>query len=288
VDQFALPSAEVERVVGQALAEDLPWGDVTSDNLIPIDQQGIGRIEARERGVLAGLPVAARVFSSVDPSLRFEPLLSDGARLEPGKVIARVSGSLRSLLRAERVALNFLQRLGGIATVTDRYVTAVEGCAARIIDTRKTTPGLRSLEKYAIRVGGGHNHRYCLSDAVLVKDNHRAALQLRGIGLVDALRDLRRRLPHTVTIEVEAESLDEVRDALAGGADTILLDNMAPAALRDAVRLVDRRALTEASGGINLDTVRSVAETGVDLISVGALTHSAKALDLALEIEVER
>lgn len=286
MSQFELPSAEVDRIVAQALAEDLPWGDVTSDNLIPSDQPGVGRIEAREPGVLAGLAVARTVFAQVDPSLRFEARVGDGARLEPGQVVANVSGSLRSLLRGERVALNFLQRLSGIATITDRYVSAIDGCSSCIVDTRKTTPGLRLLEKYAVRVGGGRNHRYCLSDAVLIKDNHLAALRLRGIGLVDAVEELRRRIPHTTTIEVEAESLAEVREALAASVDAILLDNMSPALMAEAVRLVGGRALTEASGGITLESVRAVAETGVDLISVGSLTHSVRALDLALEIEV--
>jgi nicotinate-nucleotide pyrophosphorylase (carboxylating) len=281
-----LPTAEVAAVVARALAEDLPWGDATSDNLIPADQRGVGRIEVRQAGVLAGLPVAREVFRQVDPGLCFEPRLGDGARLALGQAIAEVRGSLRSLLRGERVALNFLQRMSGIATATDRYVRAVEGCRARIVDTRKTTPGLRLLEKYAVRVGGGHNHRYCLSDAVLIKDNHLAALRLRGIDLTGAIQGLRTSLPHTATIEVEAETLDDVRAALDAKVDAILLDNMTPAMMTEAVRLVGGRALLEASGGITLDTVRSVAVSGVDLISVGALTHSVRALDLALEIEV--
>jgi nicotinate-nucleotide pyrophosphorylase (carboxylating) len=281
-----LPTAEVAAVVARALAEDLPWGDATSDNLIPADQRGVGRIEVRQAGVLAGLPVAREVFRQVDPGLCFEPRLGDGARLALGQAIAEVRGSLRSLLRGERVALNFLQRMSGIATATDRYVRAVEGCRARIVDTRKTTPGLRLLEKYAVRVGGGHNHRYCLSDAALIKDNHLAALRLRGIDLTGAIQGLRTSLPHTATIEVEAETLDDVRAALDAKVDAILLDNMTPAMMTEAVRLVGGRALLEASGGITLDTVRSVAVSGVDLISVGALTHSVRALDLALEIEV--
>ena len=281
-----LNPAEVERIVAQALAEDLPWGDVTSDNLIPSDQIGHARIEARQQGVLAGLPVAVEVFAQVDPTIEFIGRLVDGASLTPGARIAAIRGSLRSLLRAERVALNLLQRMGGIASTTSRYVEAVAGTRARVVDTRKTTPGLRMLEKYAVRVGGGHNHRYCLSDAVLVKDNHLAALRLRGIALEEAIRNLRSRLPHTTTIEVEVESLAGVREALAARVDAILLDNMAIPTLAEAVRIVDGRALTEASGGITLATVRAVAETGVDLISVGALTHSVKALDLALEIDV--
>jgi nicotinate-nucleotide pyrophosphorylase (carboxylating) len=283
---FDLPESEVRRAVAQALAEDLAWGDVTSDNLIPVNQLGTARIEARQSGVLAGLPIALETFAQVDPSLQVETRTSDGARLEPGQVIALIRGSLRSLLRGERVALNFLQRLSGVATATSRYVQAVEGTNARIVDTRKTTPGLRLFEKYAVRVGGGKNHRYCLSDAVLIKDNHLAALRLRGIDLEAAVRSLRDQIPHTTSIEVEVENVEQLKSALAAEADTILLDNMSPAALRDAVILVAGRARTEASGGITLDTVRAVAETGVDLISVGALTHSVRALDLAIEIVV--
>ena len=279
-------AAEVTRVVAQALAEDLPWGDVTSDNLIPADQRGVGRLEARQAGVLAGLALARATFEQVDPSLEFVSRLDDGARLAPGDRVAEIRGSLRSLLRGERVALNLLQRLSGVATVTARYVEAVQGTRARVVDTRKTTPGLRALEKYAVRIGGGHNHRYCLSDAVLIKDNHLAALRLRGATLGDAIADLRSRVPHTTTIEVEVESLEGVREAVAAGVDSILLDNMSPPLLAEAVQVVAGRALTEASGGITLDTIRTVAETGVDLISVGALTHSVKALDLALEIDV--
>lgn len=280
-----LPAAELREIVARALAEDLPWGDVTSDYLIPPGQRGIGRLEARVEGVLAGLPVAREVFVQVDPSMEFDPLVEDGAVLAPGQVIAWIRGPLVSLLKGERTALNFLQRLSGVATATSRYARAIEGLPARIIDTRKTTPGLRLLEKYAVRVGGGYNHRYCLSDAAMLKDNHLAALRLRGVSLVDAVRGLRAQLPHTSTIEVEVEDFDALREALAAGADTILLDNMAPSEMAEAVRLVDGRALLEASGRITLETVRAVAESGVDLISVGALTHSVRALDLALEIE---
>jgi nicotinate-nucleotide pyrophosphorylase (carboxylating) len=269
-----------------ALREDLPWGDVTSDALIPNNQVGAARIEARQTGILAGLPVAREVFAQVDHSLSFVTHCDDGARLTAGQVIATIDGSLRSLLAAERVALNFLQRMSGIATLTDCYVSAIVGRRARIVDTRKTTPGLRILEKYAVRVGGGHNHRYCLSDAVLAKDNHLAALRLRGVDLKSAVAALRRDIPHTATIEVEVETIEQVRQALAAGVDAILLDNMSSTAMADAVRLVDGRATVEASGGVTLETVAAVADTGVDLISVGALTHSVHALDLALEIEV--
>ena len=280
-----LPRAEVERVVAAALAEDLPWGDLTTDNLLAPGLRATGVIAAREAGVLAGLPVAALVFEAVDPGVEVEALAAEGARLQPGQPVGRVRGDVASLLKAERVALNFLQRLSGIATQADRYVQAVAGLKARIVDTRKTTPGLRLLEKYAVRVGGASNHRHCLSDGVLVKDNHLAALRREGVGLREALARLRARLPHTTKIEVEVESLEGVAEALAAGADVILLDNMAPAAMAEAVRLVAGRALTEASGGITLQNVRAAAKAGVDLISVGALTHSPKALDLAMEIE---
>lgn len=283
---IGLSAAGLQRSVAVALAEDLPWGDVTSDNLIPVDQSGTGRIEARERGILAGLPVAREVFAQIDPSLEITSRLEDGTELSPGQVIAELRGPLRSLLRGERVALNYLQRLSGVASSTARYVAEVHGTNARVVDTRKTTPGPRMLEKYAVRVGGGNNHRYCLSDAVLIKDNHLAALNLRGESLGAAVATLRRQLPHTTTIEVEVETLAGVHEALASGVDTILLDNMAVPMLAEAVQIVQGRALTEASGGITLETIRAVAETGVDLISVGALTHSVRALDLALEIEV--
>lgn len=284
--EFDLPITAVDEIVTRALAEDIPWGDVTSDNLIPVAQQGVGRIEARQNGILAGLPVARAVFAQVDPGLEFEPYTSDGLALQPGQIVATLRGSVRTLLRGERVALNLLQRLSGIATITDRYVKAVEGYPARIIDTRKTTPGLRLLERYAVRVGGGHNHRFCLSDAVLIKDNHLAALRSRGVDLPTAVAGLRQTIPHTVTIEVETETLADVEEALAARVDAILLDNMPPEMLADAVRLIDHRAICEASGGITLETVRSVATTGVDLISVGALTHSVRSLDLSLEIGV--
>jgi len=286
VSNIELPMAAVEKIVAQALAEDLPWGDVTSDNLIPSSQRGVGRIEAHQSGVLAGLPVARAVFAQVDPQLDFEPHCADGTHLQPGQVVATLRGSLRTLLRGERVALNLLQRLSGIATVTDRYVKAVEGCRARITDTRKTTPGLRVLERYAVRIGGGHNHRHCLSDAVLIKDNHLVALRARGVDLSQAVAHLRQTLPHTMTIEVETETLTDVREALAAGVDAILLDNMSPELMAEAVRLIDHRAVVEASGGITLETVRAAAETGVDLISIGALTHSVRSLDLSLEIVV--
>ncbi len=281
-----LPAFVIDRVVEVALAEDLPWGDLTTDTLIPA--RAVVRAEAvvKAEGVIAGLPVFERVFTRLDPQVTVAACRQDGTQVRPGEVVAVVEGPARSLLRAERVALNFLQRLSGIATLTSRYVAAVADLPCRIIDTRKTTPGLRVLEKYAVRMGGGANHRFGLSDGVLIKDNHLAVLRREGISLAAALADLRRQIPHGVRIQVEVENLDEVREALEAGADALLFDNMPLGMLREAVALARGRAITEASGGITLETVRAVAETGVDLISVGALTHSAPALDISLEFEV--
>ena len=280
-----LDRAAVRRIVAAALAEDLGWGDVTTDSLIGPDRLGAARLLAKEEGVLAGGEVAALVFATVDPALRVELVAADGSHVAPGATLATVRGPLAGMLKGERVALNFLQRLSGIATATARYVAAVAGTRARIVDTRKTTPNLRLLEKYAVRVGGGGNHRFCLSDGVLVKDNHLAAARAAGWSLADVVRTLRGRAPHSIKIEVEVESLAEVAEALAAGADAILLDNMEVAAMRQAVDLVAGRAILEASGGITLANVRAVAECGVDLISIGALTHSVKALDLSMEME---
>ena len=280
-----LDRAVVERIVAAALAEDLAWGDITTESLIGPDQTCVGRLVAKEEGVLAGIEVAALTFAAVDGAVRVEVLVPDGGRVERGTVVATIRGPVAGVLKAERVALNFLQRLSGVATATAAYVAAIAGTSARIIDTRKTTPGLRVLEKYAVRVGGGFNHRFCLSDGVLIKDNHLAALRAAGLGLRDAVAMARERVPHTTRVEVEVESLAEVEEALAAGADAILLDNMRPPEMREAVKLIAGRAITEASGGINLSTVRAVAETGVDLISAGALTHSVRALDISLDLE---
>ena len=281
-----IPPAEIDRVVQQAIEEDLGWGDVTTDSLIDPGLRATGAIVAREAGVLAGLEVAARVFTLIDASIEVRPHKADRDHLGKGDRVLTISGPAASLLRAERTALNFLQRLSGVATQTRRYVECLEGLPAKVIDTRKTTPGLRSLEKYAVRCGGGHNHRHGLGDGVLIKDNHLVALGLEGLGITDAVKRARERIPHTIKIEVEADTLDQVKEALAAGADLILLDNMTPEQLRTAVQLADGRAVLEASGGITLDTIRSVAETGVDLISVGALTHSVRAMDLSLDFEV--
>jgi nicotinate-nucleotide pyrophosphorylase (carboxylating) len=281
-------------LVEQALDEDLGRGDVTSDFLIPADVTARAVLRSREQGVIAGLDIAAMVFSAVDPQVDFNVRIADGEAVGSGQELAVISGAASSLLRAERVALNFLQRLSGIATLTSRYVEAARGApapprtsAVRIVDTRKTTPGLRPLEKYAVRAGGGVNHRRDLSDAMMIKDNHLAVIAACGLSLADAIQEARESLPHTLKIEIEVDRLDQIREALAAEPDIILLDNMSAADLRSAVKMIDGRVMTEASGGVSLDNIADIASTGVDVISVGALTHSAPALDIGLDFEVE-
>jgi nicotinate-nucleotide pyrophosphorylase (carboxylating) len=277
-----LPEPLVRSAVAAALAEDLGLaGDITTDAIVPPEVMATGVFATRSPGVIAGLQLAEAAFRQLDPQVRIEILIADGERAPAKVVVARVSGKARALLTAERVALNFLGRLSGIATLTRQYVDAIAGCRARIIDTRKTTPGLRAFEKYAVRAGGGMNHRVGLFDAVLIKDNH--IVVAGGIGA--AIEAARARAGHMVKIEVEVDTLAQLAEALAHRVDAVLLDNMSPAQLREAVRLVAGRAITEASGGVNLDTVRAIAESGVDLISIGALTHSAPALDLGLDLE---
>ena len=257
------------------LAEDVGDGDVTTEAIVPADARLQASLLLKEQGVVCGLAPAEEVFRALDPEVEFEQLVRDGTAAS-GEV-ARVSGNARALLTGERTALNLLGRLSGIATLTRRYVDAVAGTGATILDTRKTTPGLRELEKLAVLAGGGTNHRFGLYDAILIKDNH---LRLGG-GIARSIESARRT---GLLVEVECESLDDVRDALAAGADSILLDNMSPAELREAVLFVDGGAKTEASGGVALDKVRSIAETGVDFISVGALTHGARSLDVSMEV----
>ena len=276
---------QVEEIIDRALAEDLSRGDVTTEALIPHDQQGAASIVVKSKGVLAGIEVAKRVFHRVDPKLTWEAILEDGAKVEPGDVVAKIEGSYCSILNSERVALNFLQRLSGIASETSRYVESVKGLPVRIMDTRKTTPGLRSLEKYAVRVGGGENHRMNLGDGILIKDNHVAALRSCGLSLKEIIAKARQNAPKRLKIEVEVKTVPEALEATEAGADIVMLDNMSLEDMRQAVKLVHGRALIEASGGITLDKVRDVAETGVDFISIGALTHSVKALDISLEVE---
>jgi nicotinate-nucleotide pyrophosphorylase (carboxylating) len=269
----------IEQAVGAALAEDVGTGDVTTEATVPEDAVGTAEILVKEPGVVCGLAVAETVFRTLDEDVRFDSLIEDGAELsDVPSAVARVSGSERAILTGERVALNFLGRLSGIATLTRRYADAVSGTGADVLDTRKTTPGLRALEKYAVACGGGKNHRFGLDDAVLVKDNHlRAAGSVaRAVERVRALTDL--------PVEVECETLDQVGEALAAAVDAILLDNMTLDELRSAVAITGGRARLEASGGITLENIRAVAETGVDEISVGALTHSARSLDVSLEL----
>jgi nicotinate-nucleotide pyrophosphorylase (carboxylating) len=277
----------IDRVVTAALAEDAPWGDATSAAFLPEGAMATARLVAREPGILSGGDVFARAMSTAHPATVTTLELSDGDLFVPGEVLATVTGPAAGVLLGERVALNLVQRMSGIATLTASYVAAVEGTHARIVDTRKTTPGLRALERHAVRSGGGGNHRFSLSDAVLAKDNHLAVLTASGISLTDAIVRARARISHTTHLEVEVDRIDQIEPVLAGGVDTIMLDNFSLDELRAGVALVAGRALVEASGGVNLDTVRAIAETGVDIISVGALTHSARALDLGLDLTVE-
>lgn len=275
----------IDAIVRLALSEDVGTGDITTSSTVPADATARGTFLAKADGVLSGLNAAKAVFQEVDPSINFQPAKADGDSFRHRTVIATVEGPARGVLTAERVSLNFLQRLSGVATATSRYVATVEGTRARIIDTRKTTPGMRLLEKAAIRHGGGHNHRVGLSDGVLIKDNHLAAIG--GENPIEAsIRAAREAAPHTLKVEVEVTSLEQLEQALQAGADVIMLDNMDIATMAEAVRHTAGRALLEASGGITFDTVRKVAETGVDLISVGALTHSAPAVDISLELEI--
>lgn len=277
---FELPRLLIARAVEQALLEDLGVrGDLTTDATVHRGTMSAATFGARRAGVIAGLAVAEAAFHALDATVVFEPLVADGARVAAGEVAARVSGPAHALLTGERVALNFLSHMSGIATLTRRYVDLVAGTGARIADTRKTTPGLRAFEKYAVRCGGGQNHRSGLYDAILIKDNHIVAAG----GIEAALSAARAHAGHMVKIEIEVTSLDELAEALKHPVDAVLLDNMEPSMLREAVALVDRRAITEASGGVNLETVRAIAESGVDLISIGALTHSAPILDLGLD-----
>jgi nicotinate-nucleotide pyrophosphorylase (carboxylating) len=280
--ELRLPDSVVDKAVAEALAEDLGLGgDITTQATVAAGTRASGIIAARKAGTIAGVQLAQAAFKTLDPFTQFETVIGDGERVEAGGVIARVSGEARVLLTAERTALNFLGHLSGIATLTARYVAAVSGTKARIIDTRKTTPGLRALEKFAVRCGGGVNHRFGLFDAILIKDNHIVASG--GVGA--ALERARAHAGHMVKVEIEVTNLDEIDEALQLDPDALLLDNMDVSALRAAVREVAGRVVTEASGGVNLDTVRAIAETGVDLISVGALTHSAPVLDIGLDFD---
>ena len=272
---------QIDALVERFLDEDIGRGDRTTEAVVPEDLRGTARIEAREPAVIAGLEVARACFAKLG-DVRWGPLVADGDTVSAGAVVVRLEAPMRTILTGERTALNLLQRLAGIATMTRRYVEAVGMAPAQVVDTRKTTPGLRVLEKYAVRVGGGSNHRAGLDDGILIKDNHIAAAG----GVSEAVARARATAPHGLKVEVEVQSLDELDEAIAAGAEAILLDNMSPQMVRDAVARAGGKALLEASGGITLETVSEYAETGVDLVSVGALTHSVRAIDLSLEVDV--
>lgn len=272
----------LDGIIENALAEDIHTGDITTLAVLPERCEARARLIAKEPMVLAGIEVAARVFHLLDPNIAFTPRFSDGDPLKSGDILAEIIGETAYLLQGERVALNIMQRMSGVATLTAQYVAAVKGTKAKVVDTRKTMPGLRILDKYAVRVGGGVNHRTGLYDGVLIKENHITAAG----GISTAVSRARGFIPHTLKIEVETETLAEVQEAISAGADIIMLDNMDMATMREAVAMIAGMALVEASGGVNLETVRMVAETGVDIISVGALTHSARAMDISMLLEV--
>lgn len=279
-----LPEAAIKTLVSVALIEDHADADVTTLAVVPASLQGVARLIAREPGVLAGLDIAAATFRQLDARVRLAPRRHDGDRFDAGAILAEVDGPVRAILQAERVALNFLQRLSGVATLTRRYIDAVEGTGAVILDTRKTTPSLRDVEKYAVRCGGGTNHRRDLEAMAMIKDNHREAIARAGSTLAQAAEEVRRRSPG-VPVEIEVDKLDQLEAALAARPEWVLLDNMSLDDMREAIIRTATRAKVEASGSITIETVRAVAETGVDAISVGALTHSAPALDIALDLE---
>lgn len=280
---YELPLETVNKWLRLWLEEDIGMGDVTTMTTIPAEQQSKAVIHVKDQGIVAGLPVAQAVFALVDPALRFEAKAQEGQLVSYGTVLAEVSGSTRSILLGERLALNLMQRMSGVATRTRQYVDAIEGLPVRLVDTRKTTPGHRLLEKYAVRVGGGHNHRFGLFDAVMIKDNH-----IKGSGgIVQAIESARAQIPHTMKIEVEVESMEQLEQALTAKPDIIMLDNMTPQQMREAVVRMKSQAphiLVEASGSVTLETIRSIAETGVDVISVGRLTYSVQALDISLDL----
>jgi len=273
----------IRKNIRQWLEEDIGTGDVTTLTTIPLEHESKGIIHVKEDGILCGLPIAKEVFSVVDPALQFEPKAVEGSSVKKGTVLAVVEGNTRSILLGERLSLNLMQRLSGIATKTHEYVEALEGLPTRLVDTRKTTPGHRVLEKYAVRVGGGHNHRFGLYDAVMIKDNH-----IKGSGgITQAVQAARKQIPHTMKIEVEVENFDQLQEALTAGADIIMLDNMVPEKMKEAVSIIKNKAphiVVEGSGSVTLQTIKKMAESGVDVISVGRLTYSVAALDISLDL----
>ena len=278
---------DVHSLIDAAVAEDQTFNDPTTQAVVPPEIQGTGMLRAKAAGVLAGVDVAIAVFKRVDLTLQVKAILKDGAPLSPGDDIAEVRGSAAGILRAERIALNFMQRMSGIATDTNRYVQEIQGLKARIVDTRKTVPGHRYLDKYSVRMGGGYNHRMNLADGILIKDNHIQANSFREMGLKEVIQLALARASHTIKVEVEVESMEQVKEALEAGANIIMLDNMTVPEMAAAMEVIRDQAIVEASGGITYDTVRAVAETGVDLISIGGLTHSVNALDISLDLEFD-
>lgn len=272
-------SPEIKKLISDALAEDIGTGDITTLSTISADATAHGKYRAKEDGVLCGIDIARAVYTEIDPTILFTAFFSDGDEIKKGDIIAEVSGNARNLLTGERVGLNLMQRMSGIATRTREAVKQIEGTNAKIADTRKTTPGLRVIEKMAVKVGGGTNHRFNLADGILIKDNHIVAAG----GITAAVKAARRNAPHTLKIEVEVESLDELREALDAGADIIMLDNMDNDTMREAVKITNGKALTEASGNMGDKDLAQVAKTGVDIISIGALTHTVRSLDISLK-----
>lgn len=277
----------ISTVVGAALREDAPNGDVTSEHLIPADATAVAELSAREPGVFSGAEVFVAAFKLTDPKVNVEMKIADGQKFEKGQQLAIITGPARAVLTAERIGLNFVQRMCGIATLTSQYVAKVAGTKAAILDTRKTTPGLRAFERQAVLNGGGRNHRFSLSDQVMAKDNHLAVLTHGGKDLTTELRRVRSELPAGIKLEVEVDRIDQIAPVLAAQVDIIMLDNFKPEDLRKGVELINGKCVVEASGGVNLETVGEIAKTGVDVISVGALTHSARALDLGLDISLD-
>ncbi|GAG72639.1 unnamed protein product [marine sediment metagenome] len=271
----------IDKIIEQALLEDIGTGDITTESIVPYGLKAKGIIKASEEGVVAGLDIACLVFKKLDPETCFQSKTKNGNKILPGEILAEISSSARTILKGERVALNFLQRMSGIATITSKFCQEVKDFPVRIVDTRKTTPGLRILEKYAVRMGGGHNHRFGLYDAVLIKDNH---ISTGGGGIKSAVNSVRKQISHTVKIEVEVENLSQLQEALEMKVDIIMLDNMNLNTMKKAVKIAKGKTLIEASGGVTLERVKEIAQTGVDLISVGALTHSVKSLDISMEI----
>jgi len=270
----------VDKIIERGLLEDIGTGDVTTKSIIPSNLKAKGIIKTSEEGVVAGLGIACLVFKKLDSDITFQEKIKDGTKVARGKVLAEITGPARTILKGERVALNFLQRMSGIATITSKFCQEVKDFPARIVDTRKTTPGLRILEKYAVRMGGGYNHRFGLYDAVLIKDNH---IAVAG-GIKSAVNSVRKQISHTVKIEVEVENISQFQEALEMKVDIIMLDNMNLDTMKEAVKMAKGKVLIEASGGITLEKARKIAQTGVDLISIGALTHSVKSLDISMEI----